>query len=124
MNIHECQITNNPASKWLNTVKDNIQANKLNISPDFLTSQTVAGTQLSLPSKYKYQQNWMDYAEEYDPTANYSPGDVIRVLPNKNYELSAYLTMSNVQTQTDPVTGPRYDTPCFLPLIFVAQCLP
>jgi len=93
--MREVPITNNPFSKWANGVNDSISKNQVNNSPDFVVSKTSSGIQLKLHPKYKYTRtDLIDYAEEYNPTAAYTIGDVVRVLPGKNYELSAYISAS------------------------------
>jgi hypothetical protein len=98
--MKECIITNNPLSQYINRAKDEIQSNKLHLSSDFLVTNSQGGTHISLNPRNKYTPAYTGLPDEYEPGAAYDVGDMVRVLPNKNYEMSAYFSMSSVTSTT------------------------
>ncbi len=88
-NIKKLQTTNNPFTHWANTVVDNVNAKTTACTNELRMKQTGYGQTLSLHPKYKYNKNnFTTYRGEFDPTASYSPNDIVRVMPSgSNYPI-------------------------------------
>jgi hypothetical protein len=83
--INDLKPTNDPFSYWGNAVKDTVRQNAVYPNSDFVSDSNFGGTFLELSSKYKYLQNPDTYTGEWDITGSYSVGDVVRVMPGKDY---------------------------------------
>ena len=106
MPIRPALQTNDPISTWANSVQDNINQNQLAHSNDFVLKNNGAGSFLILSNKYKYKSNYLNYAQEYNPNKAYNPGDIIRVLPGRDYLGAKYLNNHSLQSLAIQYTPP------------------
>lgn len=109
--LREVRTTNDPFTYWANSVKDTLREKNIAKSSDILLSSTNAGTYMSLHPKYKYSSPYMNYRGEWDASNSYSPNDVVRVLPNKQYKLpitKIITSMVNISTPSFPVSVGDY----------------
>src|SRR5690348_3305785 len=86
-NVREVHLTQDPFSHWANNVKDAVSERSLINSPDFLGFTDSRGSHLRLHPKHKYTPtDYMSYAKEYNCTASYTKGDMVRVLHDRTYD--------------------------------------
>src|ERR1035441_192061 len=83
--ISELKPTNNPISYWGNAIKDTIRSNAIVPSSDFVYDSNAGGTSLELSYKYRYPQQPDLYTGEWNITASYNVGDIVRVMPDHDY---------------------------------------
>lgn len=109
--IAELKPTNDPLSYWGNTVKDSIRSNTPVLSADFVGDASPGGTSIALAPKLRYPQQPDTYRGEWDITASYDVGDIVRVMPNRDYiytDLAACadVTLSTSDNTQTPTTYP------------------
>src|SRR5947208_742324 len=76
--------TNHNITQWTNDAADAINRGKTVHSQDFTINKTAGGTKISLKRRHKY--GYEDpYQGEYDASAHFAVGDIVRVLPDRFY---------------------------------------
>jgi hypothetical protein len=83
--INDLKPTNDPLSYWGNAVKDTIRQNTLFPNSDFVSDSNFGGTSIELSSKFRYPQQPDTYKGEWNITSSYNIGDIVRVMPIKDY---------------------------------------
>lgn len=74
-----------PIQTWSNRVGNAIKCNQITSNNQVGVRQTSNGTTLYLKDEIALKEGILCYKGEYDPDAQYSVYDVVRVLPNINY---------------------------------------
>lgn len=103
--LRPAQITNDPFSTWANSIQDNITGNRVSVSSDFVNKSGPDGQFLSLHPKHKYTPNYTNYRGEWHPTGSYNPGDIVRVLPKRDYIGKAGANPHSLPWVDAPVIG-------------------
>ncbi len=102
--IRPALMTNDPFSYWARSVQEGIEQRQLAVSSDFLINSTPNGSHITLHPKLKYSPSYTSYDGEWHPTASYAPGDIIRVLPGRDYLGISGSNPHSIPWVTPPIT--------------------
>jgi len=103
--LREVGSSNDPFSYWANSVTDVIREKALSKSSDILLRNTHMGSSISISPQYKYPPTFMNYCGKYDPVQSYGVNDVVRVLPDTNYNFGERFTDQVTRQYTNASTA-------------------
>ncbi len=137
--LRDPKLTNNPFSQWAGEIIDEITENKVGKSSDFSLKTGPAGSSIKLQQNIKYPETSTHYLGEWDITSGYLPGDIVRVLPNKIYDLpwvggpainsfpvapyKAFQTLGGAVKLNNGLILNNFISPYFVPLAGVYVCV-